>query len=409
MPGAAWSSGFFQVVETQKGPDMRYCDSILGALLKNISRRSFQALVSRHRGNRYAKSLSAWDHLLAMLFAQLSGAASLRSLEAEWNAHAHHHYHLGSGPVARSTLADANTKEARAAVFAELFGLLSRQAAQHLKREGDAMIRLLDSTPIPLPQLCGWATTNGRTRGMKLHVVYNPHTDQPMRIEITPANVNDVTVGRAFPVEPGAVYVFDKGYCDHGWWRGLDKAGCCFVTRPKTNMRIKVAASLPLPEQAGNGFVVLGDEIGHHSSKDGSKLDFPIRRLTLRIDGGRELVLITNDLDAEALAIGQLYKTRWDIELLFRWLKQHLKIRRFIGRCETAIRIQILTAMIAFLLLRIAARQSRSKLPPIRFAGLVARCLFTRKPLARLDRPPQVNPSQPQSKLCPNQLELAYA
>jgi hypothetical protein len=141
-------------------------------------------------------------------------------------------------------------------------------------------------------------------------------------------------------------------------------------------MRIKAAASLPLPEKAGNGFVVLGDEIAHHSSKDGSKLDFPIRRLTLRIDGGRELVLITNDFDAEALAIGQLYKTRWDIELLFRWLKQHLKIRRFIGRCETAIRIQIACS------------------PASRSPASTGR---------------QVTPSQPQSKSCPSQLELAYA
>lgn len=388
---------------------MRYCDSIFGALLKNLSRRGFQAIVSRHQGDRYAKKLSAWDHLIAMLFAQFSRAASLRSLEADWNAHAHHHYHLGSRPVARSTLADANTREARAAVFAELFGLLSRQAAEKLKREGDAMVRLLDATPIPLPQLCNWATSNGRTRGMKLHVVYNPHTDHPMRIEITPANVNDITAGQAFPIEPGATYVFDKGYFDHGWWRQLDKAGCRFVTRPKTNMRIDEVTSLPAPVKPGDGFVILRDEIGRHSSKAGSKLDFPLRRLTLRREDGRELTLITNDLDADALDIGQLYKTRWQIELLFRWIKQHLKIRSFLGRCETAIRIQILTAMIAFLLLRIAARHSRAKLPPIRFAELVGRCLFARKPLHRLERPPQVNPSKPKSTRSPDQLELAYA
>jgi hypothetical protein len=169
MSGAAWSSGFFRVVETQKGPDMRYRGSIFGELLKNLSRRSFQSHVERHRSDLYAKSLSSWDQLVTMLFAQLSGARSLRSLEADWNAHAHHHYHLGSGRVARSTLSDANGKEARAAVFAELFGTLSRQATGALKREGDAMVHLLDSTPIPLPQLCAWATTNGRTRGMKLH------------------------------------------------------------------------------------------------------------------------------------------------------------------------------------------------------------------------------------------------
>jgi Transposase DDE domain len=315
---------------------------------------------------------------------------------------------LGSGPVARSTLCDANTKPARTAVFAELFAALSHEATHQLRREADALVRLLDSTPIPLPQLCAWAASNGRTRGMKMHAVYNPQTDQPLRIEVSPANVNDITVGRAFPIEPGASYIFDKGYCDHAWWRRLDKAGCRFVTRPKTNLRLDIVVSLDPPAKPGNGFTVLRDEIGHHAAK-GTKLDFPLRRLTLMIDEDREITLITNDLDASALEIGQLYKSRWGIELLFRWIKQHLKIKSFLGRCENAIRIQILTAMIAFLLLRIAARQSRSRLAPIRFAGLVRRCLFTRKPLARLDRPPEVYPGKHKSRSAPGQLELAYA
>lgn len=406
MSGSAWSSGTFQVVETQKGPDMRYCDSIFGALLKSLPRRDIQSIAERHKADRYAKTLSAWDHLVAMIFAQLSGAASLRALAADWNAHAHHHYHLGSGPVARSTLSDANAQRG-AAVFAELFARLSLRASAALKREGDAMIRLLDATPIPLPKLCEWARSNGRTKGMKLHVVYNPQTDHPLRAEITPANVNDVTVGRAMPIEPGATYVFDKAYCDYGWWRRLDKAGCRFVTRAKSNMRLKIVAVLDLPAQAGDGFSVSGDEIGQLTARDGSTL--PLRRLTVNIDGGRKLTLVTNDLDAPADEIARLYKQRWEIELLFRWIKQHLKIRAFLGRSENAIRIQILTAMIAFLLLRIAARNSRSTLSPIRFAGLVRRCLFARKPLTRLDKPPEFNPSKPKSKDLPGQMELAYA
>lgn len=387
---------------------MCYCDSIFGGLLKSVSRRNFQGIVARHQGDRYAKSLSSWDHLLVMVAAQLSGAASLRALAADWNAHAHHHYHLGSGPIARSTLSDANARTARAGVFAEVFAALSQHAAQRLRREGDAMLRLIDSSPIPLPQLCAWATSNGRTKGMKLHVVYNPQTDQPLRIEVTLANLNDITVGRAFAIEPGASYVFDKGYCDHGWWRRLNKDGCRFVTRPKANLRLDIVANLDPPAKPGNGFTVLRDEIGHHSSKNGTKLDFPLRRLTLKTDDGRQLILVTNDLDACALEIGRLYKGRWGIELLFRWIKQHLKIRVFLGRCENAVRIQILTAMIAFVLLRIAARESRSKLAPIRFAGLVRRCLFIRKPLTRIDRPPEVNPSKSKLNGAPGQLELAY-
>jgi hypothetical protein len=107
---------------------MRYCDSIFGALRKSLPRRDIQTIAERHKADRYAKTLSAWDHLVAMIFAQLSGAASLRALAADWNAHAHHHYHLGSGPLARSTLSDANAQRG-AAVFAELFARLSLRAS----------------------------------------------------------------------------------------------------------------------------------------------------------------------------------------------------------------------------------------------------------------------------------------
>ncbi|NJM34288.1 MAG: DUF4372 domain-containing protein [Rhodomicrobium sp.] len=197
---------------------MRYRDSVFGVLLKKLSRRSFHSIVRRHRGGRHAKRLSAWDHLVAMLFAQLSGAASLRSLEAGWNAHAHHHYHLGNGPVARSALSDTNTEQACAAIFAELFGVLSRQAAGALKREGDAMIRLLDATPIPFPELCAWASSNDRTRGMKLHAVYNPPPDHPMRIEITPANAcpREACPREACPREGGGAGAGDGGQRYYG-------------------------------------------------------------------------------------------------------------------------------------------------------------------------------------------------
>ena len=167
----------------------------------------------------------------------MSGAGSLRALAADWNAHAHHHYHLGSGRVARSTLSDANAKAARTAVFADLFAMLSRDATSWLKREGDAMVRLIDATPIPLPELCAWATSNGRTRGMKLHVVYNPQADHPLRIEVTPARVNDITVGRAFPIEPGASYIFDKGY-----WASADGNNNLSPGQPRT-VRVKATAT----------------------------------------------------------------------------------------------------------------------------------------------------------------------
>lgn len=384
---------------------MRYCDSILGGLLKILPRTVFNSIVEAHGGDRYTKSFDAWDHLVSLIYGQLSGATSLRSLAAGWNAHAHHHYHLGSGPVARSTLADANRRR-EPELFAEAFAWLSRRIGSRLKREGNAVVRLIDATPIPLTELFAWADWNGRTRGLKLHVVYNPDSDHPMRIEITPATVNDVTVGRSLPIEPGATYVFDKAYVDYGWWTRLDAAGCRFVTRPKTNVPFTTLARLALPEKAGDGFIVVKDEIVRLASQGRRRLEFPLRRLTLDIHDGRQLTLLCNDLDACANEIAALYKQRWQIELLFRWIKQHLKIKAFLGRSENAVRLQIIAAMIAFLLLRIAARQGRCNLPPIRFADLVRACLFTRKPLARLNIPPD---QPPPSRFHPNQLSFAYA
>lgn len=384
---------------------MHYCDSILGELLRILPRYVLNRIVEDQDGDRYTKSFDAWRHLVSLIFAQLSGATSLRALEAGWNAHAHHHYHLGSGPVARSTLADANRRR-DPALFAEVFAWLSRRAGTRLKREGDAVVRLIDATPIPLDELFAWANWNGRTRGLKLHVVYNPASDHPMRIEITPANVNDVTVGRSFAIEPGATYVVDKAYVDYGWWTRLDAAGCRFVTRPKTNVPFTTLVTLTPPETAGDGFIVVKDEIVSLASRGRGRLEFPLRRLTVDTHDGRQLVLLCNDLDACANEIADLYKQRWQIELLFRWIKQHLKISAFLGRSENAVRLQLFAAMITFLLLRIAARQSRSTLPPIRFADLVRTCLFTRKPLTRLDKPPEPPIIH---RLDPNQLSFAYA
>lgn len=387
---------------------MRFGGSIIGALIKPLSRRRVEAAVARHDGDAYDKVFTTWDHLVALIFAQLSGADSLRALVARWNAHSHHHYHLGTGKLARSTLADANGRRP-VAIFAEIFAALSGLAARALKREGAAMLRLIDATPIPLDEIVGWAEWNGRTRGLKLHVVYDPGTDHPRRLAITPATVNDVEVGRAVPLEAGATYVFDKAYCHYGFWTRIHDAGAVFVTRQKKNARYRAVGHRPLRATKGDGFTVLADDEVALVSKGNAKLALPMRRIRVRREQGGTLTLITNDLARSAVEIAALYKMRWQIELLFRWIKQHLKLKKFLGRSENAIRLQLLAAMIAYLLLRIAARQSRLAIPALRFAELVSYCLFTRKPLARIDKPPQVNPSKPQPRNHPNQLEFCYA
>lgn len=388
---------------------MQHIDSIFGQLLKAIDRRAFKTIVVRHDGDAYDKHFDSWSHLVALVFAQLHASTSLRGLVSAWNAHVHHHYHLGASQMARSTLADANARRP-AGVFAETFAMLSGALDRKTRADSGQMLRLIDSTPIPLGTLCDFATWNGRIRGLKMHVVYDPAADRPIDVEISQANINDVTIGRQTTLEAGATYSFDKAYCHYGWWTKIHAASAFFVTRPKQSIRLKVSAPRTLPhnQSIGEGFRILADEEVYFASKGDSKLPIPLRRITIERDDAKPITVITNDMTRAALEIGAIYKARWKIELLFRWIKQHLNLRTFIGRKENAVRLQILAAMIAFVLIRIAAKLNAIGLLPIRFAELIAACLFTRKAIAHIDKPPPVNPNKRQINSSSKQYEFNY-
>ena len=387
---------------------MRFTPSIFGKLLEPIKRRQFDTLVARHAGDAYVKSFASWNHLLALVYAQFAAAVSLRGLEAGWNANRQHHYHLGSGPLVRSTLCDANKRRA-VGLFAETFGRVASQLDRQTRRDGAAMVKLIDATPIPLGKLCGWAKSNGRIRGLKVHVVFDPKADYPSILDITDANVNDAQIGRTITIEPGASYVFDKGYCHYGWWTAIAEKDAVFITRPKTNMRLEIVAERPIVRAQGDGFTVLEDSEVRLASKGDSHLPIRLRRLRVERTDGKTITLLTNDLERSVLDIAALYKARWQIELLFRWIKQHLHIRRFLGNNDNAIRLQIFAAMIAYALLRIAARRHCVKISILRFTDLVALCLFQRRHLAAIDKPPPINPNRPQCQNAKNQLSFSYA
>lgn len=386
---------------------MRFTPSIFGQLIEAIDRRQFQAIVDRHDGDAYDKCFRSWDHLVTLIYAQFSASTSLRGLEASWNANSQHHYHLNSGPLMRSTLSDANSRRP-VAVFAEAFNLVAGQLDRQTRRQGRQMLRLIDSTPIPLGKLCDWAKSNGRIRGMKMHVVYDPKADCPRILDITDANVNDAQIGRTVGIEAGATYVFDKGYCHYGWWTAIAQAGATFVTRPKANMGLALVCERPVTEAQGDGFRILQDSEVRLASKGDSKLPIRLRRVQLQRQQGDTITLLSNDLERSAVAIAQLYKDRWQIELLFRWIKQHLKIRKFLGHNDNAIRLQLFAAMIAYALLRIVARARRITIPILRFTDLVTQCLFERRRIEAVDKPPPVNPSRPRDRSSPHQMAFIY-
>jgi putative transposase len=398
----------FWLSRLRKEPGMRYHNSILGDLLKPIDRRRFRSIVERHDGDAYDKSFKSWDHMVALVGAQLGRIASLRGVELAFNANSHQHYHLGIGKVARSTLSDANRRRP-VGVFADTFAMLAEQADRRTRVEGSEMVRLIDSSPVPLGKMCKWAEWNGRIRGMKLHVVHQPQNDCPRCIEITPATVNDVEIGRQTPLEAGVTYVFDKGYYHFGWWKKINAAKAFLVTRVKANTRLRATKYRYVRKTRGDGFKIIDDAEVVLASKGDSRLAIPLRRIRVKRDEAGTITLITNDLDRTAVEIAALYKSRWQIELLFRWIKQHLNISKFMGKKEDAIRLQIIAAMIAYLLLRIARRLNSLRMLDLRFAELVWQRLFIRTPIARIDKPPPVNPSKPKLKFSIDQLAFKYA
>jgi putative transposase len=386
---------------------MQYVNSIFGELLKPIDRRQFREIVERHDGNAYDKRFKSWDHLVAMVGAQLGGIASLRAIEATSKANSHQHYHLGAGKAPRSTLSRANARRP-VGIFAETFAMLAEKADRHARMEGAEMIRLIDSSPIPLGKMCKWAEWNGRIRGMKMHTVYDPGNDVPRCVEITPATVNDVEIGRQTELEAGATYVFDKGYYHFGWWKKINAAKAFFVTRVKVSTRLRATKSRYVRKIIGDGFRIIADADVSLASKGDSSLPIPLRRIKVRRDKGGIITLITNDLERTAVEIAALYKGRWQIELLFRWIKQHLNLRKFMGKNDNAIRLQILAAMIAYLLLRIARRLNSLKMLDLRFAELVCQRLFMRSPIAKIDKPPPVNSGKPKPSFSLDQLGFDY-
>lgn len=335
-----------------------YRNTRFGELMKGLPRGTFEKIVSGHDGDKFNKGFRSWDQLIAMVYAQISGCRSLRELETGFNSQSAHHYHLGSREIKRSTLADANANRS-SDMFADVCGKLLQQAHRKVKGELKDLLYLIDSTPIPLKGLGyeTWTKDNHshRTQGLKVHMMIAPQADVPVHADITAANVNDVEMGRKIPIEAGATYVFDKGYCDYNWWHSINQQQAYFVTRFKKNAGIELVATRDIPENAQE--IVLEDTVVRfkHKRPGGKRINnyygSELRKIVVdRPDKDSPLVLVTNDFERSAEEIASLYKQRWGIELFFKWLKQNLKIKQFLGRSENAVKIQIYTAIITYLL-----------------------------------------------------------
>jgi hypothetical protein len=256
---------------------------------------------------------------------------------------------------------------------------------------------VIDSTSVRLSPLSGhWATFSSGICGAKAHIVYDPDADQPLYLMVTASHINDIVAAKQMPIEAGATYVFDLGYYDYGWWAMLDDAGCRIVTRLKSNTHFTVAEQRPLPA----GTSILSDRTGYLPGRLAASRRNPmsklVREVRVIIETGKVLRIFTNDLEASAQEIADLYQRRWAIELFFRWIKQTLKIDHFFGTSETAVRIQITIALIGFLLLRLAHDANKIIKSPLAFARLIKTNLTQRRAIAELLMPPPaLEPDQP--------------
>jgi Transposase DDE domain/Domain of unknown function (DUF4372) len=396
-------------LDTKRISAVRHQNIVFYSLLKQIPWSTFDRLVEQHKADWDERGIKCKAHLIALLLAQFSGARGLREIEASLKSHAGKLYHLGACPISRSALSTANSSRAAAEVFGGLLSALMTQLQAGYRRKVRDCVRLIDSTSVRLSSLSGdWATFSSSICGAKAHIIYDPDADQPLYLMVTAANVNDITAAQQMPIEAGATYVFDLGYYDYGWWALLDAASCRIVTRLKTNTPFAVVEERPV--RAGTSILsdrtgYLPERLAHSRRNPMSKL---VREIKVMIETGKILRIFTNDLEASAKEIADLYRRRWAIELFFRWVKQTLKIGHFFGTSETAVRIQITVALIAFLLLRLAHDAIKIVKSPLAFARLIKTNLMHRRAIGELLKSsPPPGPDQPRFDFGPTATRAA--
>lgn len=363
-----------------------YSITIFQELLQGLPRGVFAKAVRERNADKYVKKFFHWDHLVAMLYAQLSSASDLRALEIGFNNHASHHYHLGTDQVKRTTLAKANETRCDA-VFSDVATWLMGRVSSSVRAESKELMYLLDSTSITLKgrEFDAWTleNRNRNTQGIKMHVLIDAMTQAPDWHSFSAANVNDVELVGDIPLRSGALYVFDKGYCDYNWWHRIDQAGSRFVTRFKRNAAVEVLEERKVAVEHSD--IVLSDQIVTFKNKSsaGKKNAYyghKLRRIVIaRPDKPSPMVIATNDMLSTAEEIAQRYKERWGIEMFFKWVKQHLKIKKFLGRSENAVRIQLLTALISYLLIALHKQRHAIKATLWECLTLVRATLFQRR------------------------------
>jgi hypothetical protein len=328
---------------------------VYSQLIEFLPQRVFDGFVTKYSGNKYIRHFTCWNQLLCMVFGQLTNRDSLRDLIVAIEAHSRKTYHLGFGKsVTRSNLAKANEKRS-SKIFEEYAYYLIAVARR--KRANDnfeikGKVYAFDSSTIDLClNVFWWAKFRKAKGGIKFHTLYDITTQIPAFIHITTAKVNDVNAMDVIPYESEAYYIFDRGYVDYTRLHKITNHSAYFVIRAKSNLKFNRMYSNKVDKTTG----VQCDQVGKLSGFYVSK-QYPDKLRRVKFydkETKRTFVFLTNNFELSADQIALLYKNRWQVELFFKWIKQHLKIKCFWGTSENAVRIQIYSAIIAYCLVAI--------------------------------------------------------
>ena len=331
---------------------------VFSQLLDFLDKDVFLRISNKYNGNRYVKSFTCWNQLAVMMFGQLSNRESHRDLVLATQAHANKAFHLGFGKYAsKSTLADANTKRDYR-IFEEFAYRVMAEAqkcrAVEIFKLG-GKVYAFDSTTIDLClSVFEWALFRKKKGGVKIHTLYDIETQIPTFFHITPARLHDTKAMDAIPYEENSFYIFDRAYNDFGRLFTINSVGAYFVVRGRKNNDFR-----PMRWKRRLPSGVLSDAIGYMDGQlTMSKYPEKIRRIIyLDSESDRKFIFFTNALDINSLKVAELYHNRWQIELFFKWLKQHLKIKKFWGETENAVRIQIYTAITTYCMIAIVQKK----------------------------------------------------
>ncbi len=327
---------------------------IFAQLTDFLPRRVFDRIVKKHDGNKYVRSFTCWNQMLCMVFGQLTSRDSMRDLILSLEAHQSKFYHLGFGStISRRNLGTANEKRSYK-IFEEFAYVLIEEARKSCYKTDfeinvDGNVFALDSTTIDLClSVFWWAEFRRQKGGIKLHTLYDVKTSIPTFLYISNANVHDVNILDLIPYEAGSFYVVDKAYIDYRRLYRMHTQGAFFVTRAKDNMRFNRMYSMPVDKEQGVRYDQIGKLETYHPKKE-----YPDKLRRIKYydqETNKELIFLTNNTSLTALEVALLYKKRWEVELFFKWMKQHLRIKSFWGITLNAVKIQIYCAIIAYCL-----------------------------------------------------------